>query len=180
MSGTPQTSIGWKYGLSSFSLLTTIQFSVMMVIARLSIRIEFNGSYEHPLTKSQALAKSWLSQSKNNKDGRHQECNKRDNDYIPARLLDIRHAQRTSRLRIVCSQLTPEMFAEDREWMTLSHCWGEWGAKNNPMLLKANVRERQEVGLDIADLPKTFQDAIEISGWYGSAWQLTSWTSCSH
>ncbi|KAH7403631.1 heterokaryon incompatibility protein-domain-containing protein [Cadophora sp. MPI-SDFR-AT-0126] len=125
--------------------------------------------------KAQALAKSWLSQCKNNKDGKHQECNKRDSDYIPTRLLDIRHAQLKSRLRLVCSELVPEVFIEDREWMTLSHCWGEWGAKENPILVKNNLKERQETGLEVADLPKTFQDAIEIAGWFGINWL---WIDC--
>ncbi|KAK0104778.1 hypothetical protein ONS95_005048 [Cadophora gregata] len=124
---------------------------------------------------SQTIANSWLSQCKNNKDGKHHECNKRDSNYIPTRLLDIRHAQQKSLLRLVCSDITPELFAEDREWMTLSHCWGEWGARENPILVKSNLKERQETGLKVADLPQTFQDAIEIAGWFGINWL---WIDC--
>ncbi|KAL2073917.1 hypothetical protein VTL71DRAFT_11243 [Oculimacula yallundae] len=127
------------------------------------------------LPKSQALARSWLSQCKSNESGRHQECNRRDNDYMPTRLLDVRHAQKTSRLRLVCSKLAPEPLAEDKEWMTLSHCWGQWGARENPILVKANLQERCEAGLKVSELPQTFQDTLEIAGWFGINWL---WIDC--
>lgn len=123
---------------------------------------------------SQRLAKSWLSQCKADINGRHHECNRRDTKYIPTRLLDIRHAQMTSQLRLVCFQLTPEAFAENREWMTLSHCWGRWGAEENPILVNGNLQERREIGLKVSELPQTFQDAIEVAGWFGCELQPIS------
>ena len=117
---------------------------------------------------SQVLAISWLSQCRANRAGKHQECNKQDRDYLLSRLLDVKYAQETSRLRLVCPALTPAPFAEDREWMTLSHCWGAWGAKKNPILKKSNLEKRQRTGMKIVDLPKTFQDTVEIAGWLKS------------
>ena len=122
---------------------------------------------------SRSLAISWLSRCRTNEGGKHQECNKRDGDYLPTRLLDIRYAQETSHLRLVCVALDPVRFAEDREWMTLSHCWGAWGAKENPILKKDNLEERQRTGLKMADLPKTFRDAVEIAGWLKSERPMT-------
>jgi hypothetical protein len=117
---------------------------------------------------SRALAVSWLSQCRANEAGKHQQCNKQDRDYLPSRLLDVKYAQETSKLRLVCPALTPASFAEDREWMTLSHCWGAWGAKEYPALIRSNLEERQRTGLEIMDLPKTFQDTVEIAGWLKS------------
>ena len=117
---------------------------------------------------SQALAVSWLSQCRANGAGKHQECNKQDGNYLPTRLLDVKYAQETSQLRLVCPALDPTLFTEDREWMTLSHCWGAWGQKGDPILTKNNLEERQRNGLRMADLPKTFQDSVEIAGWLDS------------
>ena len=117
---------------------------------------------------SRALAAVWLSQCKANQDGNHEECNKRDGDYLPTRVLDVKYAQKNARLRIVCPASDPASFVQDREWMTLSHCWGEWGAKNNPILTRGNLRKRQKLGLSLDKVPKTFQDALEIAGWLNS------------
>ena len=110
-----------------------------------------------------ALAVLWLARCKANEGGNHEECNKRDDDYLPTRLLDVKHAQKTTRLRLVCPALDRAAFDEDREWMTLSHCWGTWGAKNNPILTKGNLKKRRKVGLKLKNLPKTFQDALDVA-----------------
>ncbi len=117
---------------------------------------------------SRALAAVWLSQCKANKGGKHEECNRRDRGYLPTRLLDVKYAQKTARLRLIYPALEPASFVEDREWMTLSHCWGEWGAKNNPILTKSNLKKRRKLGLSMDAVPKTFQDALEIAGWFNS------------
>lgn len=142
----------------------------------LPARIASGGTSKLPLERhpstgsptSQALAFSWLSQCRANQAGKHQECNKQDRDYLPSRLLDVKYAQETSRLRLVCPALTPAPFAEDRQWMTLSHCWGAWGVKKNPILKKSNLEKRQRTGMKTVDLPKTFQDTVEIAGWLNS------------
>ena len=117
---------------------------------------------------SRSLALSWLTRCRANEGGRHRECNKRDMVYLPTRLLDVKHAQKSSQLRLVRPVQTPELFLNNREWMTLSHCWGAWGAKENPILLKNNLQEREQVGLKLTNIPKTFRDAIEIAIWLNS------------
>ena len=114
---------------------------------------------------SQKLAISWLSTCMANEADKHKECNKRDQSYLPTRLLDVNHAQVTGQLRLICPANAPEEFAKHKEWMTLSHCWGEWGARENPVLKIDNLKERQNTGLKMLELPKTFQDAVEIAGW---------------
>ena len=113
---------------------------------------------------SRGLAAVWLSQCKANKGGNHEECNRRDRGYLPTRVLDVKDARKTGRLKPVHPALKPESFVEGREWMTLSHCWGEWGAKNNPILTKGNLKKRLKLGLSLDTVPKTFQDALEIPG----------------
>ena len=144
---------------------TPTYLSNFMIPADLESRKIFPSTHS---PTSRALAVSWLSRCKENEGRNHEECNKRDLGYLPTRLLDVKYAQKTARLRLVCPALDRASFAEDEEWMTLSHCWGTWGAKNNPMLTKGNLKKRQKVGLSLEKLPKTFQDALEIAGWLNS------------
>lgn len=58
--------------------------------------------------------------------------------------------------------------AEKIEYMTLSHCWGSWGAKANPVLTLSNLSSRQTDGIALSELPKTFRDAVEIASWFNS------------
>jgi hypothetical protein len=116
---------------------------------------------------SRALAIAWLTRCRANEAGQHQRCNK-DTYYLPTRLLDVKYSQATSKLRLVSPALTPELFIDDRMWITLSHCWGEWGAQENPILTVANLEERHATGVKVADLPKTFQQAMEIASWFNS------------
>lgn len=112
--------------------------------------------------RSRHLAKGWLTRCEENVDGMHDECNSFVAKSRPTRVLDVEHARQTSRLRLVCVE---DDAAGDR-YITLSHCWGEWGAKELPMLTTANLDERQTEGMDIADLPQTFRDALEVASWY--------------
>ena len=50
----------------------------------------------------------------------------------------------------------------DEEYMTLSHCWEN--AKF--LILGMENRHKLEEGLLLSDLPKTFQDAVMITGWF--------------
>ena len=144
---------------------TSTYLSNFMIPADLESREIFPSTHS---PTSRALAVSWLSRCKANEGGNHEECNKRDLGYLPTRLLDVEHAQKTARLRLVCPALDRASFAEDEEWMTLSYCWGTWGVKNSPVLTKGNLKKRQKVGLSLETLPKTFQDALEIAGWLNS------------
>lgn len=112
--------------------------------------------------RSRHLAKGWLTRCEENVDGMHDECNSFVAKSRPTRVLDVEHARQTSRLRLVCA----DDDADGDRYITLSHCWGEWGAKELPMLTTANLEERQNEGMDIADLPQTFRDALEVASWY--------------
>ncbi|KAK0659908.1 hypothetical protein DIS24_g3590 [Lasiodiplodia hormozganensis] len=116
--------------------------------------------------RSRLLAKGWLTRCEENVDGMHDECNAFVAKSRPTRVLDVEHARQTSRVRLVCVE---DDAAGDR-YITLSHCWGEWGAKELPMLTTANLEERQTEGMNMADLPQTFRDALEVASWYKVKW----------
>ena len=69
-------------------------------------------------------------------------------------------------VRIVLSANSPDSFINDRNNVTLSHCWGLWGAKELPVLDTANEIERIDQGISLDALPATFQDALTIAGWF--------------
>jgi hypothetical protein len=54
------------------------------------------------------------------------------------------------------------------EYITLSHCWGTWGAKELPVLTKSNIDARVDHGMDLSLLPPTFRDAVEVAGCFNS------------
>ncbi|KAL1625309.1 hypothetical protein SLS54_003397 [Diplodia seriata] len=115
--------------------------------------------------RSKNLAKGWFTRCEENADGTHDECNAFIAKSRPTRVLDVEHARESSRLRLVCVEDAPG----DR-YITLSHCWGAWGAKELPMLTTANLEERQNEGMDVSDLPQTFRDALEVASWYNVKW----------
>ncbi|SPJ84155.1 related to tol protein [Fusarium torulosum] len=116
------------------------------------------------------MALSWLSRCIQNADGQHDICNQSDRDYLPTRLLDVRHALEQGNVRLVIPDEKPETFTQGDEYASLSHCWGANGAQENPMLLVANLESRQSDGLDWDKLPKTFQDAFKIASWLKLDW----------
>ncbi len=116
--------------------------------------------------QTQAKAVQWLSRCRANEDGRHAQCNREPGDRLPTRLLDVTHATETSMLRLVVPLDDPDAFASDRQYMTLSHCWGAWGAKELPVLTTTNLGERQTRGLDLSSLPSTFKDALDVAHWF--------------
>ena len=115
---------------------------------------------------TEALATRWLSQCKANEDGKHDKCRPSRPDYLPSRLLDVSKSMGHGMLQLVVPETQPELFAKDRDYITLSHCWGDSGSKHNPLLLEDNFEERQQSGISIRTLPKTFQDAVQITGWH--------------
>ncbi|KIL87903.1 hypothetical protein FAVG1_08784 [Fusarium avenaceum] len=116
------------------------------------------------------MALSWLAKCIQNVDGQHDICNQSDGDYLPTRLLDVRHALEQGIVRLVIPDKRPEIFTLGDEYASLSHCWGANGAQENPMLLAANFESRQSDGLDWDKLPKTFQDAFKIASWLKLDW----------
>ena len=116
---------------------------------------------------SQTLAKEWLGNCEKNEDGQHVDCNTSEGTWLPTRLLDVRHASETSVLRLVSSSDISDAFSEEeKRYITLSHCWGEWGSKEMPVLKYANHRHRHEKGISIERIPQTFRDAITVAQWF--------------
>jgi hypothetical protein len=75
---------------------------------------------------------------------------------LPTRILDVRGFQ-TGRVRLRHSE---DVGDDDRkQYIALSHCWGKI---NMPRLLKHNVEHYLE-GFEISKLPRTFQEAIEVT-----------------
>lgn len=125
-----------------------------------------------PLTRG--MVKSWVRKCIANEGGKHVECNKQVNDYLPSRLLDVHYAVEKSYLRIVCPQHDPSRFKRNRKYATLSHCWGSWGASENPSLTIENLELRKTEGLSCDSLPKTFRDALDVARWLNSKFAHTS------
>ncbi|KAI0865293.1 heterokaryon incompatibility protein-domain-containing protein [Xylaria cubensis] len=122
---------------------------------------------------SRTLAISWLEACKANNDGNHSMCQRKDVNYIPTRLLDVCQAVEKGLLTVVD---TAEHNLQARtEYITLSHCWGELGAKKNPLLLDANLSRLKSDGLKVRELPQTFQDAITVATWFEFRWL---WIDC--
>lgn len=119
-----------------------------------------------PLTRG--IVKSWVRTCIANEDGKHAECNRQRHDYLPSRLLDVRYAAEKSYLRTVCPEDDPSRFENNRRYATLSHCWGSWGASENPSLTTENLEIRKMTGLSCDALPATFRHALEVAGWLNS------------
>ncbi|KAL2204866.1 HET-domain-containing protein [Sarocladium strictum] len=121
-------------------------------------------------SNTRALAQAWYSACRENTGGLHELCNRRDADYLPSRLLDVRYALKSGNVRIVVPSEQPAAFSGSSEYASLSHCWGSWGSKEPSLLLSNNVQSRISEGIDLKGLPKTFQDAFKIASWFGIEW----------
>lgn len=62
------------------------------------------------------------------------------------------------KIRLVISSTLPSSV----EYMTLSHCWGP---KAPSRLTRANI-ESMKTGIFVGDLPRSFQHAIVVTGWF--------------
>ena len=124
-------------------------------------RCGFTGSFD-----SRNMAVNWLSRCQKNQDGMHNACNESDDTWLPTRLLDVRHALRYNRVRLVTPLKTEDAFETDRSYITLSHCWGAWGSKELPVLSTKNEDERHRIGIELEELPQTFCDAIYVAAWF--------------
>lgn len=116
--------------------------------------------------QSREQAIQWLSRCQANADGIHSQCNQEMRDWLPSRLLDVQGTQDTASLKLVIPAENPDLFASDKRYITLSHCWGRWGAVNLPVLNTKNLHERTTKGLDLSLLPQTFKDALVIAQWF--------------
>ncbi|KAK0669100.1 heterokaryon incompatibility protein-domain-containing protein [Cercophora samala] len=131
------------------------------------------GMERHSSTKSEQTrdnAIEWLKRCQANEDGKHDQCNTASADWLPTRLLDVKSAIETSMVKLVMSSDTPDAFILQRQYVTLSHCWGNWGASRLPVLTTGNIVERLQEGVPISLLPKTFVDAIQVASWFKVRW----------
>jgi len=103
-----------------------------------------------------ALLRAWLRWC----DGLH-NCMSRSAESkkaLPSRLLDIGHPD-LEILRLFCPKKKDEV-----KYTALSHCWGELTNKDKRQFCTTddNIEERRE-GFTLSELPKTFQDAIQVT-----------------
>lgn len=95
------------------------------------------------------VVRKWLDQCL----AEHALCAQNDDEarvVKPARLLAIKEEN----IKLINSD-----DAGNQYYVTLSHCWG---AKSDIPRLLHNTMAKFRAGIDVADLPKTFQDAITI------------------
>ncbi|KAK4167900.1 heterokaryon incompatibility protein-domain-containing protein [Cladorrhinum sp. PSN259] len=130
--------------------------------------LERDSSTESGATKENAL--QWLARCQTNEDGRHGQCNHGPAEWLPTRLLDVTTTVETSMLKLVIPADCPDVFALDRQYITLSHCWGKWGASQLPVLTTENMPQRVQDGVTMAELPKSFADAVQIAHWFKVRW----------
>ncbi|KAL8717983.1 MAG: hypothetical protein Q9181_008252, partial [Wetmoreana brouardii] len=114
---------------------------------------------------SQKLVKMWLARCLENEDREHNECNNSGEHWLPTRLLDVNYTSENRFLRLVSPAESPELLETDRRYITLSHCWGRWGSEALPILKSSNMVERCHRGIDLKEIPQTFQDAVEVAHW---------------
>jgi Heterokaryon incompatibility protein (HET) len=97
------------------------------------------------------VALQWLQHCKTT----HSKCNQTSQaNWLPTRVLNVGTFSEPC-LRLHITDERPP----NSQYITLSHCWGQLQIKR---LLKANISEFSE-GIDVAELPKTFQDAVVIA-----------------
>ena len=101
--------------------------------------------------KAWKVATQWLDQC----DRLHSTCNRKSQpSWMPTRLLDVgTTGSKCLRLHVTDGNSPPLRYT------TLSHCWGKIRIER---LLETNFDSRVQ-GIDITTLPKTFQDAIDIT-----------------
>lgn len=86
----------------------------------------------------------------------HHQCSPNIETFLPTRVLELASP---SKVRLFCGtrgQTCPG------KYLALSHRWGSSIQHKKFCTNKANITQNQR-GIEIADLPKTFQDAIQIT-----------------
>lgn len=125
------------------------------------------GAIEKGNTRSsRPMALHWLSECRANADGKHSECQVSHASWYPTRLLDLSTLEETGRVFLVVTDLLDHSSLDRSEYVTLSHCWGTWGAKELPVLTTSNIDARVDYGMDLSIFPPSFRDAIEVAKWF--------------
>ena len=117
---------------------------------------------------SRPMASQWLSECRTNADGEHSGCQASNPSWYPTRLLDLSTLEETGRVLLAVTDLLERSSLYRSAYITLSHCWGAWGAKELPVLTTSNIDTRVDHGMDISLFPPTFRDAIEVAKWFNS------------
>ena len=107
------------------------------------------------LTSNQVLAKRWFQLCSST----HSRCRPISCDSnFPTRLLDLDACETHASVRVTVTDTNPR----EGEYMTLSHCWG---AAQFIKLQRSNIEELRQ-GIQLSELPRTFQDAVAIARWF--------------
>ncbi|KAH9203195.1 heterokaryon incompatibility protein-domain-containing protein, partial [Leptodontidium sp. 2 PMI_412] len=99
------------------------------------------------------LAKRWLHSCEST----HTRCRPRPKFRLPSRLVDVGSSSCSPRMHITTSDQTSV------DYIALSHCWGE----SQPLQLTCSNLEAMCHGIQFADLPQNFQDAVTVARAFG-------------
>lgn len=81
--------------------------------------------------------------------------------FVPRRLLDIGGCKTTSaRLIESNKKILVRYWKTQLRYATLSYCWG---GSLSMTTTKVNKRKHETIGIDVHNMPATFQDAIYIA-----------------
>ncbi|KAK5626679.1 hypothetical protein RRF57_002394 [Xylaria bambusicola] len=112
-----------------------------------------------PNISSIQLLRAWLAKCDQSHKCRQHRIENRHNKYTPAtRLLNVSPSSNPDDLRLDVSKVGTDRY------IALSHCWGQSDLDRLPphCTTKDNVKRRQGK-FKLSELPKTFQDAIEVT-----------------
>ena len=98
----------------------------------------------------------WFQRCRND----HPDCKSADYSgrNFPRRLLEVGISSRGPTVKVIETQNF-----QDKEYMTLSHCWG----RSLPIRLLTVNLETFKTSIPFSNLPKTFQDAFSVIRWFG-------------
>ncbi|KIX97595.1 uncharacterized protein Z520_06373 [Fonsecaea multimorphosa CBS 102226] len=82
----------------------------------------------------------------------HERCHRPQGSTLPTRVIDVGRRPADT----ICLKTTSEVHGK---YVALSYCWGDF----LPLKLTRDVIKQFEVSIASASLPKTFQDAVEVT-----------------
>jgi len=84
--------------------------------------------------------------------------------YLPTRIIDVGPADGSQNLILVVTKPsgTISKISGDARYIALSYCWGSETATPFTTTTSENLEDRKR-GISIRELPRTFQDAVEIT-----------------
>ena len=102
------------------------------------------------------LFQEWLLDCEKN----HAECRLKASAELPTRVIDVGDDDDSSFLRLHAFE--PD---DGEEYIALSHCWGNLLEEQRKIFCtcRSNIEERHNQGFYVDILPKTFQDAVNIT-----------------